>query len=100
MIMNEWVDVNERLPKDRQQVLIAHREGGVMQADFQERWIKSPNGGADHRFNTPYGEESYEAAGDFVEITHWMPLPVSPTAQAPKPTGRRHPPKPLHNPHK
>lgn len=78
----DWIAIGNSLPKDRQQVLIAHREGGVMQAEYEERWVKSPNGGTDHRFNTPYGEESYEAVGDFVEITHWMPLPVSPTMQA------------------
>ena len=81
-MITRWIDIKEKLPKDRQQVLIAHREGGVMQADFEERWAKSPNGGVDHRFKTPYGEETYDAVGEFVEITHWMPLPVSPTVQA------------------
>lgn len=79
--MSNWIDINDSLPKDRQQVLIAHREGGVMQADYEERWIKSPEGGTDHRFKTPYGEELYDAVGEFVEITHWMPLPISPVMQ-------------------
>lgn len=79
--MSEWIDINERLPKERQQVLIAHREGGVMQADYQDIWIKTigPNGGRKQRFLTPYGDETYDINDPHPQITHWMPLPISPT---------------------
>ena len=82
--MSNWIDVNERLPNDMQQVLIAHKEGGVMQADYQEHWVKClpPKGGLKQRFLTPYGDEAYDIDDPHPQITHWMPLPISPTMQA------------------
>ena len=78
--MSEWIDVNERLPNDMQHVLIAHCEGGVMQAQYEERYPKDkPH---EYRFLTPYGSEIYDVKTEYPAITHWMPLPVSPTMQA------------------
>lgn len=80
MIMSNWIDVNERLPNDLQQVLIAHCEGGVMQAQYKERYPRDkPH---EYRFLTPYGNEIYDVKTEYPAITHWMPLPVSPTMQA------------------
>ena len=39
-----WVNVNKRLPKDRQWVLIAHFEGSVKEAVFIEGGVKSTDG--------------------------------------------------------
>ena len=78
--MSNWIDVNERLPNDLQQVLIAHCEGGVMQAQYEERYPRDkPH---EYRFLTPYGDETYDIDDPHPQITHWMPLPVSPTMQA------------------
>ena len=78
--MSDWIDVNERLPNDLQQVLIAHCEGGVMQAQYEERYPRDkPH---EYRFLTPYGNEIYDVKTAYPAITHWMPLPVSPTVQA------------------
>ena len=80
MIMSDWIDVNERLPNDLQQVLIAHCEGGVMQAQYEERYPRDkPH---EYRFLTPYGNEIYDVKTKYPAITHWMPLPVSPIVQA------------------
>ncbi len=73
--MDDWFDVNDRLPKDRRQVLIAHKEGGVMQAEYHENERKK-------RFITPYGDETYDINDPYPQITHWMPLPISPRMRA------------------
>ena len=68
-----WVNVNKRLPKDRQWVLIAHFEGSVKEAVFIEGGVKSTDGKG-HRFETPYGEEIYNIDDAHPQITHWRPL--------------------------
>lgn len=76
----KWIDIKDSLPKDRQQVLIAHREGGVMQADYYEVWVKTipPKGGFKPYFLTPFGDERYEVYDAHPQITHWCALPKSP----------------------
>lgn len=79
--MTEWINVNERLPNDRQQVLIAHCEGVVMQAEYQYRYVKSPHSELEYRFWTPEGNQIYDVKTEYPAITHWMPLPIAPTMQ-------------------
>lgn len=76
--LNIWIRLEDRLPNDLQQVLIAHEEGGVMQAVYDECFA---NGRHKRRFLTPYAQEIYDAVGDHVEITHWMPLPKPPKGE-------------------
>lgn len=60
----QWVDVNEKLPKEHIDVLGADNEG-----EMRVCWLDSYNNG----FYMTNGEDKIPYTQ--IEITHWMPLP-------------------------
>ena len=68
---NEWVSVEDRLPKSQADVLVV--------AFWHERWQTMigwhSDMGKKWRVITPHGER--EPGG----VTHWMPLPAPPTKE-------------------
>ena len=71
---NEWVSVEERLPKSQEDVLVVafwHEHWQTMigwHSDMGKKW----------RVITPHGER--EPGG----VTHWMPLPAPPDRRPPE----------------
>ena len=59
--MSEWISAKERLPDDREYVLVAERRGYVSEAFYC-------HGG----FTLMYDEE------EVAIVTHWMPMPELP----------------------
>lgn len=93
-----WVPVSERMPADRQRVLVAHLNGihvwraiatywpaGTMDASM---WDDPPDDWWDESGNkcvcpdAGWWEEcfSVEGASMLDNVTHWMPLPPSPNS--------------------
>ncbi len=91
-----WVPVTERMPADRQRVLVAHLNGihvwraiaayypaGAMDAS---EWDAPPEDWWDEDLNrcvcpdAGWWEECFEVEGASMlsNVTHWMPLPASP----------------------
>lgn len=72
----EWVSVNDELPSPFVEVLVhpAPEDQGVMYcsgltAEYDKknnRWLV-------------YCEDSYSSWNEYLEVTHWMPLPEPPT---------------------
>ena len=71
---DRWISVEDRLPERLlQQCLIAHKDGGVMLAEYCEGTRR----GEEIRYFQTHNNE-YDLQGDYVEITHWQSLPKSP----------------------
>ncbi len=102
-----WVPVSERMPKDRQRVLVAHLNGihvwraiatywpaGTMDAS---NWDDPPDDWWDEDGNrcvcpdAGWWEECFEVEGASMlgNVTHWMPLPPSPNNEQHEQNERR-----------
>lgn len=72
--MSNWISIKDRLPERLfQPCLIAHKEGGVMLAEYCEGTIR----GEEIRYFLTHHNE-YDLQGDYIEITHWQTLPEPP----------------------
>lgn len=67
-----WLELRTHRPEVDQEVLIAHREGGVLPATV------STNGRGQEAFFSPYGDEVYFLDDEYQQITHWAVLPRNP----------------------
>lgn len=72
--ISSWIDVNKKLPKENQEVLICNRLTGMMNKSVFSKWNKA------------YGHEEKQSwfwkntSSQFAtkSITHWLPLPNFP----------------------
>ena len=76
-INSEWVLVKDRLPEFLQQVLVANKEGGVIQAWYHKNWDKTKK--RDRRLLVIGDwDDYYDIDDEYCEAVYWCQLPESP----------------------
>jgi len=69
--MGEWISVDERLPEEGTNVLVVYQFGSAPETvDIWAATYEGEDAGS--------GELYWRDGEDFLEVTHWMPLPPLP----------------------
>jgi len=68
----QWISVEDRLPDDGVLVFIFITELNIM-TNFA--WQLFKIGACYHKENNRWGIMDYSQQGDFLRVTHWMPIP-------------------------
>lgn len=76
--MSEWISVKDRLPKIGQMVLIYNAAQYPFHVSIFERWE------SDSDLPKVFYACGDEDAGEYCDVTHWMPLPESPMSNIAK----------------
>lgn len=73
-----WINVNDKLPKDGERVLVWHNKYGEVTIQTYNEFYKcwDTEDGDDFDFNV---DEVY--GGDVKIVEYWMPLPEKPTGE-------------------
>ena len=71
----DWIRVDERLPEPGVWVLV-YQYGRILNAQAASYRVNRLTG-------IPYWRAADDNLGDFVDVTHWMPMPEPPTDHPP-----------------
>ena len=73
---NEWISVEERLPEDREYVLVWYTY--IHYGDFEEDYTTYGIACYDHEVKMWFGQDPL---GSYPRIKYWMPLPKPPKSE-------------------
>lgn len=76
--MNEWIKVEDKLPRWDEIVLVYNEKDGIGMGEYDEEQVRSYIESDGSTFYTNSGWETDYSWAPYMSPTHWMPLPKPP----------------------